>query len=147
MILETERLYLREMKQSDFKALSLILQDDDVMYAYEGKFNDEETQAWLDNQLRRYQQYNFGLWAVILKETGEMIGQCGLTMQPWHAQDVLEIGYLFQKAYFMALKNVKEHFPNYRKNKYFYKSLKGIYLLTFNKLYATIMNESKKRSN
>ena len=99
MILETERLYLREMKQSDFKALSLILQDDDVMYAYEGKFNDEETQAWLDNQLRRYQQYNFGLWAVILKETGEMIGQCGLTMQPWHAQDVLEIGYLFQKAY------------------------------------------------
>ena len=35
-----------------------------------------------------------------------------------------------------AIENVKMHFPNYRKNKYFYKSLKGLYLLTFNKFYS-----------
>lgn len=28
-----------------------------------------------------------------------MIGQCGLTMQPWREESLLEIGYLFQKAY------------------------------------------------
>lgn len=36
MILETERLYLREMKQEDFHSLCKILQDEKAMYAYEG---------------------------------------------------------------------------------------------------------------
>lgn len=69
------------------------------MYAYNGAFTDEETRAWLDRQFARYREYDFGLWAVVLKETGEMIGQCGLTMQPWKERQILEIGYLFQKAY------------------------------------------------
>ena len=34
MILETERLYLREMTEDDFPALCLMLQDPEVMYAY-----------------------------------------------------------------------------------------------------------------
>lgn len=99
MILSTERLYLREMTQSDYQALSRILQDEETMYAYNGAFSDEETQGWLDNQLSRYSKYGFGLWAVILKENEEMIGQCGITYQPWKNRQVLEIGYLFQKAY------------------------------------------------
>ncbi|MGN1165151.1 MAG: GNAT family N-acetyltransferase [Lachnospiraceae bacterium] len=97
MILETERLYLREMNQNDFVALSKILQDEDTMYAYNGAFNDEETWAWLDKQISRYKKYGFGLWAVVLKETDEMIGQCGLTMQPWKEKEVLEIGYLLRR--------------------------------------------------
>ena len=97
MILETERLYLREMDQNDFVALSKILQDEDTMYAYNGAFNDEETWAWLDKQISRYKKYGFGLWAVVLKETDEMIGQCGLTMQPWKEKEVLEIGYLLRR--------------------------------------------------
>ena len=81
MILETKRLYLREMTQDDYGSLCKILQDEEVMYAYEHAFSDEEVQEWLDKQLARYREYGFGLWAVILKETDEMIGQCGLTMQ------------------------------------------------------------------
>ena len=69
------------------------------MYAYAHAFSDEETKEWLERQLQRYEEYGFGLWAVILKETDEMIGQCGLTMQDWDGRQVLEIGYLFQKAY------------------------------------------------
>ena len=98
MILETERLYLREMNQSDFESLCKILQDEDTMYAYEGAFNVDEVQEWLDRQIFRYQEWNFGLWAVILKETNQMIGQCGLTMQPWKDENVLEIGYLFERS-------------------------------------------------
>ncbi len=95
MILETQRLYLREMNQNDYRSLCAILQDEEAMYAYEGAFCDEEVQEWLDRQIARYQKWGFGLWAVILKETNEMIGQCGLTMQPWKETEVLEIGYLF----------------------------------------------------
>ena len=99
MILETERLYLREMKQTDFPSLCKILQDDDTMYAYEGAFSSHEVQEWLDRQISRYQKWGFGLWAAVLEETDEMIGQCGLTMQPWKETEVLEIGYLFNRAY------------------------------------------------
>ena len=99
IILETERLYLREMEQGDFDDLCKILQDEETMYAYEGAFNDEEAQEWLERQIARYRKWGFGLWAVVLKETGAMIGQCGLTMQPWKGQEVLEVGYLFQRLY------------------------------------------------
>ena len=99
MVLETERLYFREMNQLDFNSLCKILQDEDTMYAYEGAFSDKEVQEWLDRQISRYQKWNFGLWAVILKETDEMIGQCGLTMQPWKETEVLEVGYLFNRLY------------------------------------------------
>ncbi len=99
MILETERLYLREINQADFNSLCEILQDEDTMYAYEGAFNDTEVQECLDRQISRYQNWGFGLWAVILKETDKMIGQCGLTIQPWKEKEVLEIGYLFNRLY------------------------------------------------
>ena len=100
MIIETERLLLREMQPTDYPALSKILQDADVMYAYEGPFSDTETQEWLNKQLKKnYEEHGFGLWAVVLKATGEMIGNCGLTMQKYKDTQVLEVGYLFQKAF------------------------------------------------
>lgn len=99
MILETERLMLREMTEGDLPALKHILQDPEVMYAYEHAFSDQEVRNWLDNQFRRYAQDGFGLWAVILRETGSMIGQCGLTWQETPDGRVLEVGYLFQRAF------------------------------------------------
>ena len=99
MILETRRLLLREMTQNDLPALRAILQDEETMYAYNGAFDEAETQAWLDRQLARYAKDGFGLFAVVLRETGEMIGQCGLTMQPWRDAQVLEVGYLFNRAH------------------------------------------------
>ncbi len=79
-ILETQRLILREMVQSDIDDLAGMLKNPMVMKAYEHTFSDEDVQAWLDRQRRRYQKDGFGLWAMIHKESGEMIGQAGLTM-------------------------------------------------------------------
>jgi len=98
-ILETERLTLRRMEQRDYGDLAEILQDPDAMYAYAHAFGDAEVQSWLDRQLERYQTDGYGLWAVVLKETGEMIGQCGLTQQDWNGTSVLEIGYLFKMKF------------------------------------------------
>ena len=50
MILETERMYLRELCQGDFDALCAMLKDPEVMYAYEGAFSDEESHAWLEKE-------------------------------------------------------------------------------------------------
>lgn len=100
MILETERLFLRQMEQADYQALAKMLQDPEVMYAYEHDYSDQDVQDWLDKQLERYENDNgLGLWSVILKETGEMIGQNGIVMQEWDGRRVPEIGYLFQKKH------------------------------------------------
>lgn len=98
-MIETERLYLRELGQADIDSLRKILQDEQTMYAYEGAFEEKEVQHWLDKQIENYRRDEFGLWAVILKETDEMIGQCGLTWQNFAGQKVLEVGYLFQRAF------------------------------------------------
>lgn len=99
MILETTRLRIRELTEEDFLPLCMILQDEEVMYAYEHAFDDDEAKQWLERQLKRYQTDGFGLWAVILKETGELIGQCGLTIQDCEGRQVVEVGYLFRKDF------------------------------------------------
>lgn len=99
VIVETERLYLREMDEGDLDALKAIMQDEKTMYAYNGIYSDEDVAAWLGRQKMRYAKYGFGLWAVILKETGEMIGQCGITMQEWNGREVMEVGYLFNRNF------------------------------------------------
>lgn len=96
---DTRRLALREMSAADLPALSAILQDPETMTAYEGAFTDAEVAVWLDRQLARYRDDGFGLWSVVLKESGEMIGQCGLTRQAIDGSDVVEVGYLFNRAH------------------------------------------------
>lgn len=92
-IIETERLILREMAMSDYEALYAVLADSDIMQHYPYTFDEERVRGWIDKNIERYQIFGFGLWAVVLKETGEMIGDCGLTMQMIGGQIKPEIGY------------------------------------------------------
>lgn len=69
------------------------------MYAYEGEFSDAETQEWLDRQQASYRRDGFGLWAVVLKESGEMIGQAGITWQDIDGERIPEVGYLLNRAH------------------------------------------------
>lgn len=93
MILETNRLVLRRLEETDFNAWSAVLGDPQVMYAYEHGFSGDEVRQWIDRQQERYAKDGFGLWAVMEKASGELIGDCGVTMQDWNGKDVPEIGY------------------------------------------------------
>jgi ribosomal-protein-alanine N-acetyltransferase len=99
MIFETQRLWVRELEPADLQDLAEILQDPAVMYAYEHDFSDQDVRQWLDRQLARYRQYGFGLWALIRKDDGQMVGQAGLTIQPCEGDEVLEIGYLLKRRF------------------------------------------------
>ncbi|MFT4213514.1 MAG: GNAT family N-acetyltransferase [Microbacterium sp.] len=99
MILRTSRLLLRELTDADLPALRAILHDPRAMAAYEGAFSDEESLAWLRRMQQRYRDDGYALWAVVLRETGEMIGQCGITRQHIDADEVIEVGYLFPPAH------------------------------------------------
>ena len=98
-IIETERLFLRKLVQTDFADLCEMLQDIDVMYAWEHAFSDAQAQEWLDCQLERYEERGVGYWAAIEKESGKMVGQIGLTWSEIDSAKVLEPGYILKKAY------------------------------------------------
>ena len=74
MILETERLLLRELTQEDLPAVCDTLQNDEVRRVYEHDFTDGEAAAWIDRQRARYERYGFGLWAAlaVYQETGSL---------------------------------------------------------------------------
>ncbi len=93
MIIETERLLLREMAENDFDALYSVLADSEIMQHYPEAFDEAKVRDWINRNIERYKIWGFGLWAVCLKDTGEMIGDCGLTMQIIKGQIKPEIGY------------------------------------------------------
>lgn len=97
MIVETERLFLREMTEKDYDELYMILADSDIMQHYPYTFDESRVRGWISCNLERYRIFGFGLWAVCLKETGEMIGDCGLTMQLMNEKIKPEIGYHIRK--------------------------------------------------
>lgn len=99
MKLETKRLILRELIPSDFDALYAILSDAETMQHYPAPFNEENVRGWIQWNMDNYHTYGFGLWAVILKETGELIGDCGITMQRIHGEMLPEIGYHIHKEH------------------------------------------------
>lgn len=99
MILETERLILREYVADDFDALFEILSDPETMQHYPSPFDEDKTRNWINWNLDNYKKYGFGLWAVVLKETREFIGDCGITIQNIDGEMLPEIGYHIHKKY------------------------------------------------
>ena len=99
IMIETSRLFLREMGPEDFDALYAVLADSDIMQHYPYTFDEARVQNWINKNIERYRVFGFGLWAVCLQSSGEMIGDCGLTMQRIGGTILPEIGYHIAKAH------------------------------------------------
>ena len=97
-ILETHRLYLREMTPDDAENAYILNSDPEVLrYTGDDPFeNVEEARDFL-SKYESYKKYGFGRWAVILKETGEYVGWCGLKYTP--ELDECDIGYRLMKKF------------------------------------------------
>lgn len=98
-VIETERLYLRELIMDDVEELSKVLSDPESMQYYPEAFNQEKVEKWIQWNIDNYKRYNHGLWAVILKEDERFIGDCGITMQVIENETVPEIGFHVIKKY------------------------------------------------
>jgi ribosomal-protein-alanine N-acetyltransferase len=94
--IETARLRLRHFNLNDFDHLFRLYSDVEIM-RYLSPRTREQTQASLSKHIQQWQQYNFGMWAVIYKETGAMIGRCGLGFLENTPE--VELGYVFDKSY------------------------------------------------
>ena len=98
-IIETERLYLRELVIDDKKELMKVLSNSESMKFYPNPFSEEKVEKWIQWNIENYKKYKHGLWAVILKEGEEFIGDCGITMQNIDDENVPEIGFHIIKEY------------------------------------------------
>ena len=98
-MIETPRLLLRNYTLDDFPALYEIMSDPETMQHYPAPFDADRTRNWITWNLDNYERYGFGLWAVVLKETGEFIGDCGITLQNIDGEILPEIGYHIHKKY------------------------------------------------
>ena len=90
---ETERLVLRPLTRRDVDALHAVLGDPETMTYYPHPFSFEETEKWIEWSLGSYEQHGHGLFAVVLKETDELIGDCGLTIQHVDDEAFVEVGW------------------------------------------------------
>lgn len=83
VVLETERLVLRTLVPDDLDALAAIYADPEVRRFFpDGALDRDETREELEWMIDvDYARYGYGLWATVLRATGELIGRCGLL--PW----------------------------------------------------------------
>jgi RimJ/RimL family protein N-acetyltransferase len=92
-ILDTPRLVLREFSLNDADGLGNILSDLETMRFYPAPLNRFEVDEWIARNRRRYARDGHGLWAMVLRTTGELIGDCGLVVQEVDGAAEIEIGY------------------------------------------------------
>lgn len=99
IVLQTPRLYLRKIRMADRPAIGSILQDVEVMYAWEHAFSDDEVTDWMEQNLMRYDRDGYSYWAVMEKSTGDLVGLCGLLAEKAGDESDLGVGYIFGKKY------------------------------------------------
>lgn len=92
----TERLRFRRYTSSDVHAVVEMFADEEAKRWYPTKSQPEEAGRWIQWNLRNYEQYGVGLWAIEDRATGAFLGDCGLTYQTVEGDQFLEIGYHLQ---------------------------------------------------
>lgn len=97
MIIETERMILREINDNDFDILAKMLKDIDVMYAWEHSFDDDEICAWIDRRKRGYAERGYDYFLAIDRITNEPIGQLGLLVEHLEDSEQLGLGWILLK--------------------------------------------------
>ena len=99
-LIETPRLILREFVPEDLAGLYRLYEESDTRYIEPLAKDPEEELEKLKSYIHYiYGFYGFGLWAVCLKESGELIGRCGLQVELIGDEGEYELGYMISGRY------------------------------------------------
>ena len=97
--IETKRQYLMELSDRNLPDLRSMMQNEQVMYAWEGALSESEIQEWYEKQLFSYEDKKYGSWAAILKKNMKFAGYCGFTRENIEGLEVLGLAYMYQPEY------------------------------------------------
>jgi [ribosomal protein S5]-alanine N-acetyltransferase len=96
-MIETPRLILRPMRAEDTDALLHIFADLQVMAAFGVEpFARPQMERWVQRNLDHQAEHGYGLFSVILKESGLLVGNCGLELMEVSGIPAAELGYDFR---------------------------------------------------
>ncbi len=90
---DTDRLKFRLVNADDHQVISLIYGDESAQRFHPDLAKPEGIQAFIDRQLRRYEQFGYGIWITEALSDGRLLGDAGLTWQETDLGEVLEIAY------------------------------------------------------
>ncbi len=99
IVIQTERLQLRYLRLDDVDAMHSYLGDAETMKYYPAPYSREFVKQGIAKNIERYEKYGYGLFGVVLKESGELIGDCGLVWQDLPGGRELEVGYHFHRSH------------------------------------------------
>jgi ribosomal-protein-alanine N-acetyltransferase len=99
-MIETPRLVLRPMLAEDTDSLLQIFADSRVMAAFGVEpFARPQMERWVRRNLDHQAEHGYGLFSVMLKENGLLVGDCGLEVMEIAGEVAAELGYDFRSAY------------------------------------------------
>jgi [ribosomal protein S5]-alanine N-acetyltransferase len=92
-VLHTPRLTLRRLCVDDVDAIFAIIGDPIAMQHFPRSYTYEDAVEWIERNLRRYEIDGYGIMAIVLNRTGDVIGDCGIARQDVEGESMLEVGY------------------------------------------------------
>lgn len=99
MTIITERLLIRSYTEDDAPALHAILSDPTTMAFWPRPFTRAESEAWLRRAIEARAESFYGRRAVLLRETGELIGDVGVVRGQIDGAERDDLGYIIHHPY------------------------------------------------
>jgi len=93
-------LVLRPMQKSDIEGFVRIFDDPKVMASFDvASFDRIQLEQWIHRNLIHQNKFGYGLFSVILKMNGLLVGNCGLQRMEIGGVQAVELGYEFRSDY------------------------------------------------
>lgn len=97
-MIETQRLILRPMRAEDTDPLLRVFGDPLVMASFGAEpFDRSQMREWVQRNLDHQVEHRYGLFTVILRQSGDVIGDCGLERMEIDGVPAAELGYDLQR--------------------------------------------------
>jgi len=98
-ILETERCIIRETTVEDVDTFFEIYREPEIVKYTENLYPEiEQERAYIRDYIEKvYKYFEFGVWTVIWKETGEIIGRAGFSVREGY--DLPELGFVIARPF------------------------------------------------
>jgi ribosomal-protein-alanine N-acetyltransferase len=78
----------------DVGSLHTILSDNVTMSFWPEPFTLEQTRGWIERAVASYEKNGFGRMALVLKDTGSIIGNCGIMITETNGETENDLGYI-----------------------------------------------------
>lgn len=98
-MINTARLTIRPYALNDLDALLAILSDAETLSFWPRPYTREEVRGSIERNIKSTEENGYGRLAVIHKETGLLIGLCGIVRMETDGRDVYDLGYIFHRDY------------------------------------------------